>query len=249
MPRPVTPRAEHLKPLARVALLVAVGDYVTKAAAAAWLAQGPTVFASWLGLAVVHNDQAAFGVSLGAYTWQLNLALTLSAVAFMVPVSRDLSRVDRRAPVALGLIVGGALGNLTSLVLSSHGVVDFIAVRWGASAGLVLNVADVAAYAGLVMICRTGFLIVGRLRDGAPAHAAVRDAREAGAVSIAEREIARVVYREPSALVADGARAFPRPMSHGRTDARPSTRRRIVGIRPLNTDIPADGHAPRADGP
>jgi lipoprotein signal peptidase len=250
MPRTVTWRAEHLVPLARVALLVAVGDYVTKAAAASFLADAPTTLASWLRLAVVHNDQAAFGVSLGAYTWQLNLALTLSAVAFMVPVSRDLSRIDRLAPIALGMIVGGAIGNLTSLVLSARGVVDFIAVRWGASGAIVLNVADVAAYVGLAMICRTGFLIVDRLRDEVRTPSArPQTARELGIISIADREVGRVIHREPSPMRAERVREMPRPMSH-EAEARSTaagTRRRIVGLRALRPNATGDTHIPPAD--
>ncbi len=116
-------------------------------------------------MAVVHNDAGAFGLSVGAYTWQLNLALTLAAVVFIVPVARDLAQIDRRAPMALGLIVGGAMGNLASLVLPPSGVMDFISVSWSAGHSLVLNVADVAAYAGLAMTLRTGFLIAGALRQ------------------------------------------------------------------------------------
>lgn len=158
--------SRHLTVLARIALLVTAGDLATKAAAKALLADEATWFASWLHFAVVHNDQGAFGWSAGVYTWQLNLALTLSAIVFMIPVTRDLARIDAQAPRALGLIVGGALGNLASLVTSSHGVVDFIQISFETT-GIALNVADVAAYAGLAMILRTGALLVAALRDEA----------------------------------------------------------------------------------
>lgn len=149
--------------LARIALLVTVGDLVTKAAAKALLSNEATWFASWLHFAVVHNDKGAFGWSAGVYTWQLNFALTLAAIAFMIPVTRDLARIDPLAPRALGLIVGGALGNLASLITSPAGVVDFIQIDFEQS-GIALNVADVAAYAGLAMILRTGVLLVVALR-------------------------------------------------------------------------------------
>jgi hypothetical protein len=42
--------------------------------------------------------------------------------------------------------------------------VDFIVVHYSRSEGLVLNVADVAAYAGLAMILRTGYLIALAIR-------------------------------------------------------------------------------------
>ena len=149
----------HLTLLSRIALLVTVGDLATKAAAKEFVSSEATWFAPWLHFAVVHNDQGAFGWTAGTYTWQLNLALTMAAIVFMIPVTRDLARIDHIAPRALGLIVGGALGNLASLVTSPYGVVDFIQVDFE-TVGIALNVADVAAYAGLALILRTGALVV-----------------------------------------------------------------------------------------
>jgi len=180
--------SRHLTVLARIALLVTAGDLATKAAAKALLIDEATWFASWLHFAVVHNDQGAFGWSAGVYTWQLNLALTLSAIVFMIPVTRDLARIDPMAPRALGLIVGGALGNLASLVTSSHGVVDFIQISFETT-GIALNVADVAAYAGLGMIFRTGALLVAALRD------------EARTREPARTTPVRAVFAERSAMV------------------------------------------------
>ncbi|MDP1857905.1 MAG: signal peptidase II [Gemmatimonadaceae bacterium] len=153
----------HLTQLSRIALLVAVGDLATKAAAERFLSDDPTRFSHWLHFAVVHNTEGAFGWSAGVYTWQLNLALTLAGIVFMIPVTRDLAKIDEAAPRALGLIVGGALGNLASLIFSAEGVVDFIVLQ-SENFGLVLNVADVAAYAGLAMILRTGVLVVAAMR-------------------------------------------------------------------------------------
>jgi signal peptidase II len=198
----VTDRNRNSAVLLRIALLVAVVDYITKDAAVRWVSREPAVLSHWVRFAVVHNQGAAFGLSLGAYTWQLNLILTLAAIGLVVPVSRDLARVDRGAPIALGLIVGGALGNLASLVLSPRGVIDFIAVSVGPTSEIVLNVADVAAYVGLALVIRTGFLIVAAIRrDARPA---VRTFRRAGlpsvvGVDLSEREVLRAVYREPVA--------------------------------------------------
>lgn len=142
----------------RISVLVAAGDAVTKSCAAAWLA-GHSADDTLVGLALVHNDQGAFGLSVGAYTWQLNLALTLAAIALVVPVCRALAQVDGRAPDALGLIAGGALGNLLSLILSPFGVLDFIALSTGPGTSIVLNAADIAAYVGLAMLVRTAWLL------------------------------------------------------------------------------------------
>ena len=157
----------HLGLLARIALLVAAGDWLTKAVAARFVGSEALVFSEGLRFAVVHNDAGAFGLSAGPYTWQLNLALTLAAIVLMIPVARDLSRIDEAAPRALGLIVGGAMGNLASLILGPAGVVDFIGVNFGVHFGLVLNVADLAAYVGLAMMTRTAFLIVAEMKRSA----------------------------------------------------------------------------------
>jgi lipoprotein signal peptidase len=208
----VTSRHPQLAPLARVALLVAIGDYITKDAAVRWVAHEPAALSGWLRLAIIHNEGGAFGWSLGAYTWHVNLAVTIAAIAFVVAVSRDLSRVDRRAPLALGLIVGGATGNLASLILSPRGVVDFIAVDFTATTGIILNVADVAAYVGLALVLRTGFLIVAAMRrELRPSARAVRQASEVLVASPSEREVARPVFREPSAGAAMDVPQDPRP--------------------------------------
>ncbi|MFN8572779.1 MAG: signal peptidase II [Gemmatimonadaceae bacterium] len=194
---PKTP--PHLSLLAQIALVVAIGDLGSKSAAASLLSGTAVELTNWLRLAVVRNDQGAFGISFGAYTRQLNLALTLSAIGLMVPVSRDLARVDRLAPYALGLIVGGALGNLTSLIVSPHGVVDFIAVRTGQASALVLNVADLAAYSGLALLCRTGFLLVSRIRAEAQPIPVLTSSAPAFTLIRTDREV-------PIPLAADGGK-------------------------------------------
>src|SRR5512138_2671722 len=128
MPPRVTRPSSHIGVLARIALLVAIGDWLTKAVASTLVGPDAVVFTDRLRFAVVHNDGAAFGLSAGAYTWPLNLALTLAAIVLMVAVARDLARIDDAAPRALGLIMGGAMGNLASLLLGPPGVVDFISV-------------------------------------------------------------------------------------------------------------------------
>jgi lipoprotein signal peptidase len=222
----------HLTTLARIALLVAAGDFLTKEVASRVLAGDSTVFAPWLRFAVVHNPSGAFGFSAGAYTWQLNLALTLAAIALVIPVARDLARIDRTAPRSLGLIVGGALGNLVSLVNSPRGVVDFIDVRFSDAFGLVLNVADVAAYVGLALIVRTAFRIVAELRQTARAHVSVE--RDVAPIRAArpEREVVRRVFRDGNV----GAREEIGVVDW--TDGLPADRR-ILSLRPPDKDAAA----------
>jgi lipoprotein signal peptidase len=253
------PDSRHLTGLSRIALLVAGGDLLTKAAAKAFLAEDPTFFSNWLQFAVVHNDGGAFGWSAGVYTWQLNLAITLAAIVFMIPVTRDLSRVDRSAPAALGLIVGGALGNLASLLTSPDGVVDFIVVHYSRNSGVVLNVADAAAYAGLAMILRTGFLITLAIRrnvdvfdiarkgtvlslfaEKAAAKRALRGGERATRPLRPEHEVAIVDWSEVSRSVVSLADA-PSAEIDGVIDIGTARRSRRLGTdassrRPLGTE-------------
>ncbi|MGQ0765883.1 MAG: signal peptidase II [Gemmatimonadota bacterium] len=230
--------AGHLTTLSRIALIVALGDLLTKFAAAQMVSGHPGVGAV-VSFAVVHNPAGAFGWSAGSYTWQLNLALTLAAVVFVIPVTRDLARIDARAPIALGLIAGGALGNLVSLISSPKGVVDFIQVHWSSDRALILNVADLAAYSGLFLLARTAYLIVRAIqRQGIEARAGGAATPEpAGPVGSvfdekarAKRSIKRLRIDQPIPYLGDSLTADWSIVSE---------------IRGVLADAPADG--PRRD--
>lgn len=145
--------------LAGCATGVAVVDLISKRLAATLLGSDRDLplpmFGNGVRLAVVLNDQSAFGVSLGPYTWHINLALTLVALVLTIVLCRALSALDTWAPVMLGLIAGAATGNLVSLIVSPNGVLDFIAISDGADRELVFNLADVAAALGVLLLVRT----------------------------------------------------------------------------------------------
>lgn len=163
-------RERHTTTFLAVALVVVLGDLVSKQLAIAHLA-GETSTLTALGerirFALLHNDAGAFGVSLGPNTFGINVGLTLSALVLIAPTCRELARIDAWAPCTLGLIAGGAGGNLVSLLTSPAGVTDFIALDRGNGHELVFNLADVAAYAGLILMVRVGYALVVRLRSTA----------------------------------------------------------------------------------
>lgn len=242
--------------MARIALLVAAGDWVTKAIAARYVAGESVVLSEKLRFAVVHNSGTVLGWSAGTYTWQLNLVLTFAAIVFMVPMTRELARIDDAAPRALGLIVGGALGNFASLVLPPPGVLDFISISTGPGSEIVLNVADVAAYVGLAMVTRTGFLIVAELRRTARANRENTVSMWKATVPIVtDREVELPVALADRAPVAVEDILVPRPESVRRAeladvavndpkviDIRPrlaradNTGRRVSGAQPERID-------------
>lgn len=108
------------------------------------------------GLVVLHeqrNPGAAFSIAGGA-----TVLFTLVAAVVVVVVVRTSRRLASMPwAVALGLILGGALGNLVDRLLRDPGplrghVVDFIDLQWhGQSVWPVFNVADSAIVVGGVL--------------------------------------------------------------------------------------------------
>ena len=231
------PRRSPFVPLLRIATLVALGDLMTKQVAVLWVGTLEHRVSSMVRFGVVHNDKGAFGVSLGDYTWELSLALTLTAIILIVPVARDLARIDERAPTALGLIAGGAAGNLVSLLASPAGVVDFIAVQRADGAGIVLNVADIGAYVGVVMLMRTGAMVIVAIRRNREVAATeMKTLRDTAITRLTDLEIVRVVAREDGLGDAVSERAPTPP----RSDKSRPVADRQVNLRIIHADgVPA----------
>ncbi|MGI9078813.1 MAG: signal peptidase II [Gemmatimonadaceae bacterium] len=152
-------RQNSVARFATAAVWTAAVDLITKQIALAGLQDRGVQIADYIRLTLAHNNASAFGVRLGPLTWHINVVLTLAALVLAGVVCRQLAAIDRRAPLMLGLIAGAAIGNLSSMILTPGGVVDFISI--GASTGprLIFNIADVAAYLGVAMSLRTALTI------------------------------------------------------------------------------------------
>ncbi|MFJ4436430.1 signal peptidase II [Streptomyces sp. NPDC088923] len=141
-----------------VAVLVYAIDLVSKLLVVARLeghGDGSVqVIGDWLRLTAIRNSGAAF--SMGeAYT----IVFTVIAAGVIVVIAR-LARKLHSLPwaIALGLLLGGALGNLTDRIFRSPGVfrgavVDFIAPKGYA----VFNLADSAIVCGGILIVLLSF--------------------------------------------------------------------------------------------
>ncbi|MFY1676486.1 MULTISPECIES: signal peptidase II [unclassified Streptomyces] len=112
------------------------------------------VFGDWLRFDAIRNAGAAFG-----YGEAFTVIFTVIAAAVIVVIVR-LARKLYSLPwaVALGLLLGGALGNLTDRIFRSPGVfrgavVDFIAPKHFA----VFNLADTAIVCGGILIVLLSF--------------------------------------------------------------------------------------------
>jgi signal peptidase II len=110
------------------------------------------------------------GISLGLLNatnpvgrWMLVLLTSAIAIAVAVWIGREKSRIDQ---VALGMVLGGAIGNIIDRARFGY-VVDFADLHFGAFRPfLVFNVGDAAISIGVVILLLRAFLARKDHREG-----------------------------------------------------------------------------------
>src|SRR3954451_22955859 len=145
-----------------VALIVFALDQLSK-----WMVTGPMGLVEqgqqyyvlpFFQFTLTHN----IGISLGLLNatnpvgrWMLVALTTAIAIAVAYWIGREKNRLDR---IALGMVLGGALGNI--LDRSRHGyVVDFLDLHFGDFRPfLVFNVGDAAISIAVVILLLRAFL-------------------------------------------------------------------------------------------
>jgi signal peptidase II len=174
--RPLPPRRVGL--LALVAVLILTTDLVTKVLAVAQLEgrEPLRVLGGAVYLVLYRNSGAAFSMATGM-TWLLSL-IAITVVIMIVRMAPKLRSAGWA--VGLGLILGGAAGNLGDRLFRSPGplrghVVDWIsAFAPDGSVWPVFNIADSAIVVGgclLVLLAIIGRDYDGRARGRSPAQA------------------------------------------------------------------------------
>ncbi|MGA5540499.1 signal peptidase II [Mycobacterium sp. NPDC051198] len=152
-PSPVTaaPPRRRLRLLLTVAAVVLFIDVVTKVLAVRLLTPGQpvSIIGDTVTWTLVRNSGAAFSMATG-YTWVLTLIAT-GVVIGIVWMGRRL--VSPWWAIGLGMILGGATGNLIDRFFRAPGplrghVVDFFSVGWWP----VFNVADPAVVGGAILL-------------------------------------------------------------------------------------------------
>ena len=132
---------------------VVVLDVWTKWLAVQHLSRIPRpILGNWLTFQLVYNPGAAFGINVGPYSRWLFLVLALVALAVLGSMVRTTKPGDYARFIALGLVCGGAVGNLIDRIRSARGVVDFIDVGIGTHRWPTFNVADMAVSCGAVLL-------------------------------------------------------------------------------------------------
>jgi len=111
-----------------------------------------------LDFTLLHNTGAAFSMLANASGWQRPFFVTLGVVVsvlLVVWIWRS-PRGDKMLPLALSLILGGALGNVIDRVRLGY-VVDFIHAHWGAAYFPAFNIADSAITVGAALLIVDAF--------------------------------------------------------------------------------------------
>ena len=145
-----------------VAAVVAVLDQATKILIAGWLGEVGTAVTvtSFFNLVFVLNRGVSFGLFSSGSPWGPWLLSAFTVAVVIVLVIWLIRTADRWLGIALGLIIGGALGNLIDR-LSRGAVFDFLDFHVAGLHWPAFNVADSAITLG-VGIVLYGSLIGGR---------------------------------------------------------------------------------------
>jgi signal peptidase II len=111
-----------------------------------------------LDFTLLHNTGAAFSLLANAPGWQrwffIGLAGAVS-VLLVVWIWRT-PRGEKLLPLALALILGGAIGNVIDRILHGY-VVDFIHAHWGDAYFPAFNIADSAITIGAALLILDAF--------------------------------------------------------------------------------------------
>ena len=179
----------RLRLLLSVAAVVLALDIVTKVLAVKLLTPGQPVpiIGDTVTWTLVRNSGAAFSMATG-YTWMLTLIAT-GVVVGIFWMGRRL--VSPWWAIGLGMILGGAMGNLVDRFFRSPGplrghVVDFLSIGWWP----VFNVADPSVVGGAILLVTLSvfgfdFDTVGRRNTGE----ALADADAAEAPDLVETPV------------------------------------------------------------
>lgn len=130
------------------AVLVVVLDQLTKHLF--WSnGQNYEIIPGFFNIALVKNAGAAFGMFQGARVFFVIASMV--AAALIIYLGVRLPRDQRTRRVLLGLILGGAVGNLIDRVASGQ-VIDFLQIGVAGHYWPVFNVADMGVTIGAVLL-------------------------------------------------------------------------------------------------
>lgn len=137
-----------------LAIVVVVLDLWTKHLAVENLElYRPVRITDWMNLTLAHNTGAAFSLLAGEGGWQrwFFIAFAVGVGGFLLAWLWRLPLTARALPVALMLVLGGAIGNLVDRIRLGY-VVDFIDLHYSNWHWPAFNVADSAIVIGVTLM-------------------------------------------------------------------------------------------------
>jgi signal peptidase II len=149
-----------------IAAVVTVADQLSKAWVAANFGRasssgvpgtpgGPSrILGDWVRIAVSHNDGGIFGL-LGSSALLLGLASLVVIVAIVLYQARAGVLGHPLLTVALGLLLGGAIGNLIDRLRLGY-VIDWVDMGIGQTRWYTFNVADASISTAIVLLLVLG---------------------------------------------------------------------------------------------
>ncbi|MEI6633598.1 MAG: signal peptidase II [Chlamydiota bacterium] len=136
------------------AALVLAADQLTKLWVRSAFAEEEltVVINGFFNLTYVRNRGGAFGIF--QHRQMLFVVLSLATIAALAWFYRGFSPRRRVCRIAVGLILGGALGNLADRLLVDRDrcVIDWLDVHWGAYHWPAFNIADSAISVGVFVL-------------------------------------------------------------------------------------------------
>lgn len=150
------------------ALIVALDLWTKSLATESLTLYRPVQLTSWLNMTLAHNYGAAFSFLSDAGGWQRWLFTGLASVVTLVLIVwlLRLPAEEKLTAAALGLIIGGAVGNLADRI--NHGyVVDFIDVFYRDWHWPAFNVADSAITVGVTLLLIDGLFLSSSAKQAA----------------------------------------------------------------------------------
>lgn len=130
------------------AAIVIVLDQITKQFF--WRAgQNYEVIGEYFRITLVKNAGAAFGLFQGGRFFFI--AASIIAIGFIIYAGWRLPKTDRFRRFLLGMILGGAIGNLIDRVYAGE-VIDFLDIGFGVHRWPVFNVADMGVSVGATLL-------------------------------------------------------------------------------------------------
>jgi signal peptidase II len=151
MPAPLAPKSIAFWPTFGV---IAAGDFVTKRMAESLLTLHVphSVAGDFVRMTLTYNTGAALNLSLGEWSRIGLSALAVTMLVILYRMYRSAESRDAWQALALGLVAGGALGNLMDRIRSPRGVVDFIDIGTSEWRFWTFNVADSGVFTGAVLL-------------------------------------------------------------------------------------------------